>query len=253
MQSDIPDFVVVKDHKDMRRYQTSAIIELGKKLGRPLSIIEGGCGRFWKLDLTGISYTLTGVDLDPAALEQRKTVARDLDVAICGDLCTVELPAGSADVVYSRYVLEHVPRADLAIQNFVKWLKPGGLMILQIPGRETARGFYTRLLPHWCHQLFYRYIMGNKLAGQQGHPPYPTYFHPVIGRAQLSGFLADNGMKCLGRYGVGFPRRLSMDKGLGQIVQQLVVKATSILTLGKLTAAYHDVSYIAVKTAPDLD
>ena len=251
MQSDFPDLVVLKDHKDMVRLQTSAVLALGKRLGRPLSIIEAGCGRFWKLDLTGIDYTLTGVDLDPVALELRKTVAHDLDVAICGDLCTVDLPAASTDVVYSRYVLEHVQRADVAIQNFVKWLKPGGLMILHIPGRETARGFYTRLLPHWCHQWFYRYVMGDKLAGQQGHPPHRTYFHPVIGGERLCGFLAENGMKCLSRHGAGFPRRVSLDKGLGVVVQQLVVKATSILTLGKLTAAYHDVSYIAVKNAPD--
>jgi len=251
MQSDFPDFEVLANHKDLGRLQASAILALGKKLGRPLSIVEAGCGRFWKLDLTGVDYTLTGVDLDPVALELRETVARDLDVAICGDLCTVDLPAASADVVYSRYVLEHVQRADVAIQNFVKWLKPGGLMILHIPGRETARGFYTRLLPHWCHQWFYRYVMGDKLAGQQGHPPHRTYFHPVIGGERLCGFLAENGMKCLSRHGAGFPRRVSLDKGLGVVVQQLVVKATSILTLGKLTAAYHDVSYIAVKNAPD--
>jgi SAM-dependent methyltransferase len=253
MQSDFPELVVLNGHKEMERFQTNAIVALGKKLGRPLSIIEAGCGRFWKLDLTGIDYTLTGVDLDPVALELRKTVARDLDVAIYGDLCTVELPAASADVVYSRYVLEHVERADVAIQNFVKWLKPGGLMILQMPGRETARGFCTRLLPHWCHQWFYRYLAGDKLAGQQGHPPYRTYFHPVIGGDQLCGFLAKNGMKCLDRHGFGFPRRVSFDEGFGVVVQQLVVKATSILTFGKLTAAYHDVSYIAVKNAPDLD
>ncbi|MGP8174348.1 MAG: class I SAM-dependent methyltransferase [Terracidiphilus sp.] len=247
MKLNIPDLVVGLSRRDIEQFQIDAILALGKKLGRPLSILEAGCGRSWKLDLTGIDYTLTGVDLDPAALELRKTMTRDLDVAILGDLCTINLPEASFDVVYSRYVLEHVRRADTALQNFVKWLKPGGLMILILPERESARGFYTRVLPYWSHLLFYRYILGNKQAGQQGQPPYPTYFHPVIGGKRLCIFLAEKSMKCVGRYGVGFGRGSS----LGTIVQQVVVKLTSILTLGKLTADYHDVSYIAIKNAPD--
>jgi len=40
MQSDLPGFEVLANPKDMERFQASAILALGKKLGRPLSIVE---------------------------------------------------------------------------------------------------------------------------------------------------------------------------------------------------------------------
>jgi SAM-dependent methyltransferase len=254
MEASIPELKVVSNLKDIERFQADAILALGKKLGRPLSILEAGCGLRWTLDLSGIDYTLTGVDLDPVALELRKTVACDLDVAILGDLCTVDLPEASFDVIFSRYVLEHVQQADVALRNLVRWLKPGGLMILHLPARETARGFYTRMLPHWCHLWFYRFVMGDKLAGQQGHPPYPTYFHPVIGSDRLGAFLAQNGVQCVSRYGIGFIRASGVRRPMtfGVRVQRAVVNLTSMLTFGKLTAKYHDFTFIGLKSAPDL-
>jgi SAM-dependent methyltransferase len=248
MKSNIPDLVLSSSRREMIQPQIDAILGHGKKLGHPLSILEAGCGREWSLDLTGIDYTLTGVDLDPAALELRKTKVRDLDVAILGDLCSVELPEASFDVVFSSYVLEHVQRVDLALQNFVKWLKPGGLLILCMPERESARGFYTRVLPHWAHQGYYRYVLHNKMAGLPGYPPYPTYLNPIIGSDRLCPFLAEKGVKCVGRYGNGFGPATS---GLVIKVQQALLKLTSILSFGKLTADYNDVLYIAVKDASD--
>ncbi len=248
MKANIPDLVLTSSTREMRQPLIDAIVAHGKKLGRPLSILEAGCGREWGLDLTGVDYTLTGVDLDPAALELRKTKVRDLDVAILGDLCTVELPEASFDVVFSSYVLEHVQRADLALQNFVKWLKPGGLLLLCVPERESARGFYTRTLPHSIHLLYYRYVLHSKLAGQPGYPPYPTYLHPVIGGGRLCSFLAEQGAKCVGRYGNGFGPNAP---GPLRMVERGVAKLTSMLSLGKLTADYNDVFYVAVKNAQE--
>jgi SAM-dependent methyltransferase len=248
MKSNIPDLVLSSSRREMSQPQIDAILAHGKKLGHPLLILEAGCGREWSLDLTGIDYTLTGVDLDPAALELRKTKVRDLDVAILGDLCSVELPEASFDVVFSSYVLEHVQRADLALQNFVRWLKPGGLLILCLPERGSARGFYTRVLPHRFHLWYYRYVLHSKMAGLPGYPPYPTYLHPIIGSERLCRFLAENGVKCVGRCGNGFGPETS---GPLIMVQQALVKLTSILSFGKLTADYTDVSYIAVKNPSD--
>jgi hypothetical protein len=43
-------------------------------------------------DLSGTEYTLTGIDLDPVAFELRKTRTRDLDVAVGGDITSVNCP-----------------------------------------------------------------------------------------------------------------------------------------------------------------
>ena len=36
----------------------------------------------------------------------------------------------------------------MALENFVLWLRPGGLLILQLPERKSVRAFVTRALPH---------------------------------------------------------------------------------------------------------
>jgi SAM-dependent methyltransferase len=213
-------------------------------MGRPLSILEAGCGQRWTLNLSGVEYTLTGVDCDPAALELRKSKARDLDVAIVGDLCSVELPDASFDVVYSSFVLEHVERADVALQNFVRWLKPGGLLILNLPELYTARGFLAGALPHGLHVFFYRYILGCKHAGEPGFAPYPAYYHPVISRERLYRFLRERRVTCLGCYGDGFRRDGS---GLMRPLVRGIVKLTSILSFGRFTSGYSDLLHIAVK------
>jgi SAM-dependent methyltransferase len=243
----IPSVVQTASYQEIAQIQIDAVRAHAKQLGRPLSILEAGCGQRWTVDLRGTDYTLTGVDLDDVALEMRKTKIGDLDVAIHGDICTADLPEASFDVVYCSFVLEHVPNADVALKNFVKWLKPGGLLILRLPERRSARGFLARMLPHPAHVWFYRYILGSKMAGQPGHAPYPTYYHPVIGRERLCHFLGEFGVKCVGSYGDGFRREGS---GVKRIAVRLAVQLTSTLSFGTLTADYIDLLYIAVKELP---
>jgi SAM-dependent methyltransferase len=222
-----------------------AIRALAKRLGRRLSILEAGCGQRWTLDLTGVDFTLTGVDLDPEALEMRKAQIRDLDVSIVGDLCSVQLAGGSFDVVYSAFVLEHVQRADVALENFVRWLRPGGLLILRLPERKSARAFVTRMLPHRAHVWYYRYVCRKEKAGQPGHAPYPTYHHPVTDRERLCRFLVERDVNCLNTYGDGFVRE--GEHPLTRLVIRGILRTVSVLSLGALTADYKDVLYIAAK------
>jgi Methyltransferase domain len=147
-------------------------------------------------------------------------------------------------VVYSSFVLEHVPQADVALTNFVRWLKPGGLLILHLPERATARGFLTRMLPHRLHVLFHRHVYGSKMAGKPGYAPYPTYYHPVIARAQLCDFLQARNVRCLGLYADGWRREGS---GAMKLMARFLVILTSMLSLGYLTADYMNLMYIAEK------
>ena len=90
-----------------------------------VKILEAGCGRSWPFNLNGLDCTLVGVDVDEHGLERRKNELGDLDETILGDLRTVDLPEEEFDVVYSSYVLEHVENAELALDNFVRWLITG--------------------------------------------------------------------------------------------------------------------------------
>lgn len=237
------------NYEHLFKVQIEAICAHAKRLDRPLSILEAGCGQCWPLDLSGVAFTLTGVDLDPAALEMRKNVAHDLDVAICGDLCTIELPEAGFDVIFSSFVLEHVERADLALENFVKWLRRGGIMILRLPERKTVHGFYARVLPHWTHVWYYRYVHGNRFAGLPGYAPYPTYHHPVIGCEHLIDFLADRGMTLLSCHTENFKDKSGR---LIKTIERWFFKLTAVLSLSALTADYKDFLYIGMKSDPSL-
>ena len=239
-----PAIVQTESYEHIDQIQIDAIRRHARQLGRPLSILEAGCGQRWTFDLSDTEYTLTGVDLDPVALELRKTKTRDLDVAIVGDITSIELPMETFDVVYSSFVLEHVERADVALKNFVRWLKPGGLLILRLPEPSTVYGFLARLLPYGAHVFFYRYILGVKTAGQPGYAPYPTYYHPVIGREPLCRFLGELGIRCVDTFGDGFTRGR---ESLRLRMLRLFVKLTSMLSFGQLTADYSNLLYIAVK------
>lgn len=242
--ADAPHLAQASSYDEIAQIQTEAIRKAAARIGRPLSILEAGCGRSWNLDLAGIEFTLTGVDLDPLAIELRKDKRRDLDVAIVGDLCRVDLPESSFDVVFSSFVLEHILEADVALNNMIKWLRPMGTLILRVPDRNSSRAFFTRLLPHAAHLWYYRHILGSKDAGKPGHAPYPTYFHPVIGRIRLQKFLADRHVRLLSVYGDGFRRD---GRGMGRILIRGLMKLASMLSFGYLTADHCDVLFIAIK------
>lgn len=157
---------------------------------QPVTILEAGCGNKWDQGdlLSDVNYILTGVDLDEAALERRKNVQKDLDEAIHGDLRQVEFESESFDVVFSSYVLEHISDTDRVMSKFVKWLKPGGLIILRIPDPGTVYGFASKVLPFWVHILYAKYIVGDENPGKDGNGPYPVVYEAVVSRAGISEF-----------------------------------------------------------------
>lgn len=201
--------------------------------GEPLRILEAGCGRRWPFKLDGVHYELTGVDADADALESRRT--QDLDHAILGDLRTVELPAETFDVIYSSFVLEHVLGAQVVLENFVRWLRPGGYLILAFPDRDSVYGFFTRITPFWVHVAYKRYFMGRPNAGRLGHGPYPTHHDKIIGRAAFCRFLADNGFKVL------------EEKGFGTIppLQRVFTRTVEGLTFRRLVSGHNNLFYVA--------
>ena len=148
----------------------------------PLHILEAGCGQFWPLDLKGIQFTLTGVDIDEGALQLRRTQYNDLTEMIVEDLRSVQLEKNRYDVIYNSYVLEHVDGAERVLEKFANSLKPGGILILRIPDRNCVHGFVTRVTPFWFHMFYAKYIARNPDAGKTGFGPYPTFYDPIVSR-----------------------------------------------------------------------
>lgn len=227
--------------------ETAIIEEHVRRLteaGAPLEILEAGCGQRWELKLDGVSYVLTGVDLDGAALEIRKNVLNDLDETILGDLRDVDLGGRKFDVIYNSYVLEHIENAHLVLERFFGWLKPAGLLVIRIPDPNSVQGFITRTSPHWLHVFYYRHILGRPTAGAPGHAPYRTYYDPVVSRTGMHEFCRRNGLAMRAELGNAYWKP---GRGLLRPAIVLFKRIVSIASLGILSWQYTDLLYIIQK------
>lgn len=172
---------------------------------QPIKVLEAGCGHQPFLEPTTMDYRITGVDLSPDAIALRNKKIGDLEHAMVGDLTTITLPTEAYDIVCSSYVLEHVDGAEKALENFFKWLKPGGLLIIRIPDPSTAYSFLAKHLPFWLHIVAKR-AMGSKTAGKPGYDPFPTFFDPVVSRSGMHRFCQAHSLDIKLEYSYGFEK-----------------------------------------------
>lgn len=212
----------------------------------PIKILEAGCGTWRYLELDDIPHHLTGVDLDEEALALRKKKFNDIHDYIVGDLETVALAPASYDAIYNSFVLEHIEHADKVLENFVRWVKPGGVIVVRVPDPYSAHGFVTKVTPHWFHVLYYRYALNQKNAGKPGYAPYPTYYHPVISRQGMRDFCSKHNIELAVETGEKYYKP---GKGLIKQLILLVRKTLEVLSLGKLSGKHSNLLYIIRKPA----
>jgi SAM-dependent methyltransferase len=217
-----------------------------KDPGKVLEILEAGCGQKWYLDIGDGGYVLTGIDLDPEALRIRRDETKDLHEAVVGDLRTADFGHRTFDVIFNSHVLEHVPGAQRVLENFNRWVKPGGLIIIMIPDPYSVHGFTSRMTPHWIHLLFYRLIRGEKNAGKPGYPPYRVTYDKVVSREGIRAFCGENGLVLAAEYGMlGDPNKNS----LKQKLVEAYTKTVQVVSLGRLSSDYNDIIFIIRKPA----
>lgn len=208
--------------------------------GRSINVLDAGCGRKWLLQLD-MPYTITGVDTDEAALRQRG----DLDAALLEDVQTVQLPKNHFDLIYSSYALEHITGAEGLLMRFLGWLKPGGLLVLRFPDRDTAFGFITRITPFWVHVAYKRHLLKMKNAGKVGHGPYPTVYDEVVSRKGMWGFCERHRLTVLGQWG----KNTSMpNRGRLLWLRKQILQAIQTLSMGKLDCSYNDLTFVIRKS-----
>ena len=111
-----------------------------------------------------------------------KQLARNtvLHEKIVGDIQRYEFPPASFDAIICWDVLEHLSQPELALRQFARAIKPGGLAILGLPNVLSLKGLVTKCLPHTFHVLAYRYIWGIKNAGESDTLPFKTYLRLCI-------------------------------------------------------------------------
>jgi SAM-dependent methyltransferase len=105
-----------------------------------------------KHDFTGHSVLCVGCRNDDELRYFRrrgagKVVGIDLYEAGAGivtmDMHDLKFPDGSFEVVYSRHSFEHAYDKRKAGREFVRVLKPGGVVVIEVPGKVKGGGDYN--------------------------------------------------------------------------------------------------------------
>ncbi len=245
-KKDAHEFLTVFD-EPRRELQLLAkyVASLGALRGE-LSILEAGCGNSWQLDLQGVPYVLTGIDVCEDALAIRRNKLGDLDRIIVGDIRTANLEADQYDVIYNSFVLEHLDQVERVLDNFERWVRPGGLLILRIPDRESVYGFLAQRTPFWFHVFYKRYIAGIKTAGKPGYDPFPTVYEPIVSRQGIRRWCVERGLtvreEIAWNYNVG-------RSGVASVLIRGTIKGIGVLSGGRLAASHVNLSYVIEKPA----
>jgi len=135
--------------------RVASLLRRGRRLGHPVerrSALDFGCGVGRLTQALAPHFEeCVGVDISEAMLSE----ARRLSAGAPGVRFVLndredlrQFADGSFDLVYSHIVLQHVPdrAAVLAyVGEFVRVLRPGGLVAFQLPSRIARR---HRLQPH---------------------------------------------------------------------------------------------------------
>jgi SAM-dependent methyltransferase len=154
-----------------------------------LKVLEAGCGSATEIKIPEDAY-FVGIDISEKQLERNSL----LKEKILGDIQSYDLPASDFDVIVCFYVLEHVPKPELALKNFLRSIKEEGIIILALPNVLSIWGLTTKLTPHGFHIWVYRNIFGEKKAGTDDVGPFPTFSRYSISPESIKQFALTNGL-----------------------------------------------------------
>jgi len=129
------------------------ILDLVIPAGGPLDALDAGCGTgFLSLELAARGHRVSGIDFAPAMLAaaRKKAAAKRLSVGFEeGDAEQLRFTPASFDLVISRHVLWTLPHPEVAIDEWIRVLRPGGRLAIvdgaqyneaaAPPQRENAR------------------------------------------------------------------------------------------------------------------
>jgi len=142
---------------------------LNKQLKQGDRVLDLGCG-FHSEDFKEIKseINLIGLDADLQAELNNKII----DQFVLADLNSkLPLKDEEFNLVYSRFVFEHVKDPQQAYKEVYRILKPGGSFVFLVPNLYNPVILISRILPTFFHKILKKIFVG--VAEEE---IYPTYY-----------------------------------------------------------------------------
>jgi SAM-dependent methyltransferase len=154
-----------------------------------LRVLEAGCGSISYVRFPPDAH-IVGIDISEAQLRKNTYLHEKL----LGDIETYDLPHSGFDAIVCWNVFEHLPHPEWALDRFADALRPGGLIVLALPNALSFKGLITKFTPFWFHVWVTRHLVGRKLAGTEGNPPFPTFMRLSIAPQRLMRSAGERGL-----------------------------------------------------------
>lgn len=166
----------------MGRYQSDLALMLRAHPGMPLSdvaekaivnawlqsagdgtyrILDAGCGfQNGLINEYRGRFRTVGIDLDPREVEKNK----DLDAKAVANCGAIPLRSNSVDLIFCRFVMEHMEDPGAAMTEFFRVLKPGGSAVLTTVNVKNPGMWSVRLTPQWLRTMVRSASFGEELG-----------------------------------------------------------------------------------------
>lgn len=159
----------------MRYWWTGcALQDEHRRLGRPLTVFDVGCGKGILRKYVGDSISARWVGLDMKLDRARLAAAGYDELYTCDFDQPLAVADASADAVAFLHVLEHVPRPDFTLSELVRILRPGGVLLA---GSPVAPQWVARLRERWFQRQLRQ---GQRVAGNHINCFWPARWSAMV-------------------------------------------------------------------------
>ena len=150
------------------------------------SVLDAGCGfqNGLIVEYRG-RFRAVGIDLDVHELQKNK----DLDAKAAANCGAIPLRSNSVDLIFCRFVMEHMEDPGAAIREFFRVLKPGGAAVLTTVNVRNPAMWSVRFVPAWVRTAVRAASFGPELGKNA-----PTFYRANT-EAQIRSLLEGEGFR----------------------------------------------------------